>query len=88
MVVGSVARGDFNRWSDVDIVVVAAGLQGSLLERLEHLGPHPGRVEPVAWTPEEWQARLGRRDPMAVEAMEGGIWLVGSPTTLGWCRPG
>ncbi|MDP8992205.1 MAG: nucleotidyltransferase domain-containing protein [Actinomycetota bacterium] len=82
VVVGSVARGDFNRWSDVDVVVVAAGFRETLLERLERLGPRPGRVEPVPWTPEEWDARLRRGDPMVAEALEGGIWMMGSPAAL------
>ncbi len=83
VVVGSVARGDFNRWSDVDVVVIAEGVGGSLLERLEQLGPRPGRIEPSVWLPEEGRARLARADPMAVEAIERGIWLVGSPSALG-----
>ncbi|MDQ3679186.1 MAG: nucleotidyltransferase domain-containing protein [Actinomycetota bacterium] len=83
VVVGSVARGDFNRWSDVDVVVVAENLGATLLERLDSLGSRPGRVEPFAWTPEEWAARLGRGDPMAVEALERGLWLVGSAEHAG-----
>lgn len=82
VVVGSVARGDFNRWSDVDTVVVAEGFADSLLERLAQLGPRPARVEPSVWRPEEARARLARADPMAVEAMHRGVWLVGSPSVL------
>ena len=82
VVIGSVARGDFNRWSDVDTVVVAEGLSGSLLERLTQLGPRPARVEPAPWRPEEARFRLARGDPMAVEAMHLGIWLAGSPSVL------
>jgi predicted nucleotidyltransferase len=82
VVVGSVARGDFNRWSDVDTVVVAEGFADTLLERLAQLGPRPAGVEPAAWRPEEAKARLARADPMAVEAMDRGIWLVGSPSVL------
>jgi predicted nucleotidyltransferase len=33
-VVGSVARGDFNKWSDLDVLVIADGLPGDPLERL------------------------------------------------------
>lgn len=82
VVVGSVARGDFNRWSDVDVILIADGLGGTLLERLERLGPRPGLVEPFAWQAEEWRARLARGDPMAVEAVKAGIWLLGSPSAL------
>ncbi len=82
VIVGSVARGDFNLWSDVDVVVVADGLGATLLERLEQLGPRPGRVEPFAWLPNEWRVRLTRGDPMAVEAVKAGVWLEGSPSAL------
>jgi len=44
--------------------------------------PRPGRVEPVPWRPGEGRARLARADPMAVEAVERGIWLAGSPEGL------
>jgi len=63
----------------VDLVVVADRLGATLLERLEQLGPRPGRVEPFAWSAEEWRARLASGDPMAVEAVATGTWLVGSP---------
>ena len=82
VVVGSVARGDFNRWSDVDTVVVAEGFDGSLLERLAQLGSRPAGVELFAWRPEEARARVARSDPMALEARQSGIWLVGSPEVL------
>jgi uncharacterized protein len=51
-VVGSVARGDFNVWSDVDVLVVAEGLpertpdRGSLL-----VADAPGGVQPVGSPP-------------------------------------
>ncbi len=76
VVVGSVARGDFNRWSDVDTVVVAEGFADSLLARLAQLGARPAGVEPAAWRPEEGRARLARSDPMAVEAVDRGVWIV------------
>lgn len=82
VVVGSVARGDFNLWSDVDVLVVAGRMEGGPLGRLEALGPAPGGVQPVAWTPAEWHQQLERRNPLAVEAVETGIWLLGSPADL------
>ena len=82
VVVGSVARGDFNRWSDVDTVVIAEGFADSLIQRLVQLGDRPPGVEPAPWRPEEGRARLARADPMAVEARDRGIWLVGSPSVL------
>jgi uncharacterized protein len=82
VVFGSVARGDFNLWSDVDLLVVAHGMQGNPLERMDALGPRPPRVQPVAWSPEEWRAQSARKNPIAREARERGVWLRGSPAEL------
>lgn len=78
VVFGSVARGDFNRWSDVDVLVVVEHLPGRVLEWLEALGDAPAGVAPVAWTPAEWRAQARRRNPIAVEAAERGEWVRGS----------
>lgn len=80
VVFGSVARGDFSTRSDVDVLVVAERLPEAYRDRLEALGwPTAGRVEPIAWTPDEYARQLGRRDPIAVEALEEGVWLAGEP---------
>lgn len=82
VVVGSAARGDFNAWSDVDVLVIANRLPGDALERLRALGDQPARVEAIAWTPWEWQVQRARRNPVAVEAEKRGVWLVGEPGSL------
>lgn len=82
VVVGSVARGDFNRWSDIDVVVVADHLPAGWLDRLDALGPRPGLVQPVAWTPSEWRRQLERGNPLAREGVEAGVWLAGSAEML------
>lgn len=47
---GSVARGDFNFWSDVDVLVVAEKLPDRPLERLEMLIQFaPPMVEPIGY---------------------------------------
>jgi uncharacterized protein len=73
VVFGSVARGDFNRWSDVDLLLVSPEFQGPPLRRLEQLGDRPARVQPVCWTPDEWRAARDRGNPIAVEADAAGI---------------
>jgi predicted nucleotidyltransferase len=68
-VVGSVARGDFNVWSDVDVLVVAEGLPTNGLERLTLLTTDaPGGVQPHGYTPEELRRAEERRDPLVLEA--------------------
>ncbi len=83
VVFGSVARGDFNRWSDIDVLVVADRLPERALERLDLLPPWPGRVQPVAWTPAEFAHNVARGNPIAVEAAECGVWLRGEPPAGG-----
>lgn len=67
-VVGSVARGDFNVWSDVDVVVVADGLPERLPDRLELLmDGRPPRVEPTGFTAAELEEARRRRNRLVVE---------------------
>ena len=78
VVAGSVARGDFNVWSDVDVVVVATELPVRAPDRgllLAH--DAPGRVQPVGFTPEEFAQALERRNPLVVEAVTSGVVLAG-----------
>lgn len=82
VVFGSVARGDFNKWSDIDVLVVAEALPDRVLERCDALGSLPPGVQPVAWTPAEWTLQCSRRNPITAEAVDGGVWLVGSPERL------
>jgi uncharacterized protein len=73
VVFGSVARGDFNRWSNVDLLLVSPAFRGPPLRRLEQLGDRPARVQPVCWTPAEWTVERDRGNPIAVEAEADGI---------------
>lgn len=82
VVFGSVARGDFNVWSDVDVLVVAENLPPRFLERSDALGPRPALVQPVAWTPKEYRLQLARNNPIAIEAAAEGVWLVGAAGDL------
>lgn len=82
VVFGSVARGDFNDDSDIDVLVIADTLPAAAPARLRALGLPPDRVEVVAWTPAEWRRELVRGNPIAVEAMSDGEWLVGSATAI------
>jgi predicted nucleotidyltransferase len=81
VVFGSVARGDFNLWSDVDVLVVVREAGEQLVDRVRSTGREIGLVEPVVWTSDQLQSGLERQDPIAVESVERGIWLVGSVTT-------
>ena len=77
-VVGSVARGDFNVWSDVDVVVVSAELPERGPDRGAVLGEDaPPSVQPVGFTPDEFETAWRRRNPMVLEATSVGIALAG-----------
>lgn len=79
-VFGSVARGDFNERSDIDVLVLADALAADPLARLGQLGADVApRVSVVAWTVTEWQRQRARRNPIAREAQQVGVWLIGSP---------
>lgn len=86
VVAGSVARGDFNVWSDVDVVVVSDGLPDGGRERAAVLAEGScGGIEPHGYTSAEFCRALERGDRLACEALERGIVLAGK---LPPARPG
>lgn len=82
IVFGSVARGDFNRWSDVDVLVIVDAAAGPSHRRADALGPAPGGVQVVVWTPREFAAQRDRGNPIVRESLDRGIWLVGNAAAL------
>jgi uncharacterized protein len=75
---GSVARGDFNVWSDVDVLVVTDKLPDGAPERTALLtASAPAHVEPHGYTVPELRRALERRDRFATETVAHGIWLLG-----------
>ncbi|MEM1582653.1 MAG: nucleotidyltransferase domain-containing protein [Candidatus Bathyarchaeia archaeon] len=74
ILIGSFARGDFNLWSDVDILVISEDFVGSPLERLKGLDAPPG-YQVIALTPREFKVLLMRGEPMVKEATEYGVVL-------------
>jgi len=80
VVVGSVARGDFNKWSDIDVLVVVDELPDDLPGRLGLVGrtQKPPGVETIVWTGTELAERRARRtDPIARDAYELGVVIHG-----------
>lgn len=73
ILIGSYARGDFNLWSDIDIVLISE-FKGSPLERLKILDINPG-FQVIPLTPTEFKILVKKKDPLAVEALEYGIIL-------------
>ena len=78
IVFGSVARGDFNAWSDIDVLVLAEELPAGGRDRLALLhDPAFLGVQPVGWTPDEFDA----------ESSPATRWR-SRPTTSGWSCSG
>jgi len=77
VLIGSYARGDFNQWSDVDIIVVSEVFEGLRpAERLEKLDPPPPPgFEVIALTPREFRWGLEKKKPHVLEALERGVVL-------------
>ncbi len=81
---GSYARGDFNEWSDIDLLaIVDRDLPPNPLKRLnmvEECLEISSRTELVILTMNELRRLLMKRNPLAVEAIEKGIEVL---NTLG-----
>lgn len=73
VLIGSYARGDFNLWSDVDVLLVAE-FSGSPVERLRPLDMPPG-FQVIPLTEEEFIRLFRRGDPLTVEALRVGVTL-------------
>jgi len=71
---GSYARGDFNLWSDIDVLLISEDFKASPVERLKGLDM-PSGFQIIPLTPDEFKRLLAKRDRLALEAVESGIIL-------------
>ncbi|MEM2904925.1 MAG: nucleotidyltransferase domain-containing protein [Candidatus Bathyarchaeia archaeon] len=80
---GSFAEGDYNEGSDVDLLVVA-DFKEPFLDRiglLMKLNTFHVPIEPIGYTPQEFQDMRGRRNPFILEVLERGKVLYGDLKT-------
>jgi len=87
---GSMARGDYGDWSDVDLVVISDRLAGGSLERTEELiklnrGLYIP-LEVVAYTEEGFLRALRALSPTALDAIHEGVVLHANPAFLARAR--
>jgi len=71
---GSFATRDINEGSDIDILVVA-NFKEDFLDRIRTLmdmNTFKIPIEPVGYTPEEFQEMKGKKNPFILEVMEKG----------------
>lgn len=74
ILIGSYARGDFNLWSDVDILIISDTFKGNPLERLKRIDPPPGfQIIPLNLGELEYLCR--KNDILIRDALEHGIVL-------------
>ncbi|MEM1769132.1 MAG: nucleotidyltransferase domain-containing protein [Saccharolobus sp.] len=74
ILIGSYARGDFNLWSDVDIVIISDTFKENPLERLKKIDPPPG-FQIIPLNLEELEKLHNKKDILAREILEHGVIL-------------
>lgn len=74
ILIGSYARGDFNLWSDIDVILVSDTFRENPLERLKRIDPPPG-FQVIPLNLEEFERLHNRSDILIREALEYGIIL-------------
>ncbi|NVM53287.1 MAG: nucleotidyltransferase domain-containing protein [Candidatus Helarchaeota archaeon] len=77
---GSLARGDFNERSDVDIIIITSNLPNKYFKRaklLYDLIETADPIEPLGFTPEEFSNMIQKRNCTSLFAMEEGKALYG-----------
>lgn len=74
---GSMARGDYNLWSDIDFIVISDKLPENPLKRLEFL--YSLTEEPIevkGYTRNEFLRMIEKRNPLALDSLEEGKVIV------------
>jgi hypothetical protein len=74
---GSVARGDFNLHSDIDVLIISEKLPSNPLERSKFLySIAPPGLEPKGFTPQEFEDYKAKKNPLVLDAISYGIPLI------------
>lgn len=74
---GSMARGDYNVWSDIDFLVISDKLPENPLKRLEFLySLTDNPIEVKGYTRNEFLKMIEQRNPLALDALVEGRVIV------------
>ena len=73
LLIGSYARGDFNLWSDIDLLIIG-NFNGNPLERLKNID-FPSGYEIIMLTPEEINTMKMKSDEFTTDALKDGVIL-------------
>ena len=74
---GSMARGDYNVWSDIDFLVISDKLPENPLKRLEFLYSLTDTpIEVKGYTKDEFLRMIEKRNPLALDALVEGEIII------------
>ncbi|MGJ7044807.1 nucleotidyltransferase domain-containing protein [Thermoanaerobacterium thermosulfurigenes] len=74
IIIGSVARGDFNDNSDIDVILISDKIPANYKERMKLLYDHVfDAIEPKGYNTNEFKLLYFKKNPISVEAIEKGI---------------
>ncbi len=73
ILIGSYSRGDFNLWSDIDILIIG-NFSGNPVERLKNIDFPPG-YEIIPLNMEELNKKLIKKDKFIIDSFRDGIIL-------------
>ncbi|MEM0086582.1 MAG: nucleotidyltransferase domain-containing protein [Zestosphaera sp.] len=80
LIYGSVSRGDFNEWSDIDVLIITREeISQKPAERLDMIHDcmkENPLIEPVIITLDEFRKLLAKKNPLVIEALKKGIILI------------
>jgi predicted nucleotidyltransferase len=77
-VFGSVARGDFTKESDTDVLIISDELPVDLPRRLDRIFDArtvAPEIEPIGWLVSEWRKREVDRDPFVGILKREAVWV-------------
>lgn len=80
IVFGSVARGEADRWSDLDLVIVAETDRPFFERFRDYAGIWDvwPRLDLLVYTPEEWAGMIEEERPFALRVLEEGVVIHGA----------
>ncbi len=72
VIIGSTSRGDFNAWSDIDVVIISPKLPENPLRRLDTVSStrHPD-IEPIPIRPQDAERLARKKAPVITEIIQG-----------------
>ena len=80
ILIGSYARGDFNLWSDIDVLIVVESCPRNPLRRFDlikevMMNPKFSNIEPIILTIEEIELKVRKKDPLIREVVDYGVFI-------------